>query len=50
MRTERASEAEKKAQEAPIKMLIPMVLFIFPTIFIVIFGPIVINFITTGGF
>lgn len=50
MRMERASEAEKKAQEAPIKMLIPMVLFIFPTIFIVIFGPIVINFITTGGF
>ncbi|MCL2144987.1 MAG: type II secretion system F family protein [Endomicrobia bacterium] len=50
MRIERASAAEKKAQEAPIKMLIPLVLFIFPTIFIVIFGPIVINFMTTGGF
>ncbi|MDR1196263.1 MAG: type II secretion system F family protein [Endomicrobium sp.] len=50
MRMERASAAEKKAQEAPIKMLIPLVLFIFPTIFIVIFGPIVINFVQTGGF
>ncbi|MDR1696303.1 MAG: type II secretion system F family protein [Endomicrobium sp.] len=49
-RNERASMAEKKAQEAPVKMLIPLVLFIFPTIFIVIFGPIVINFVTTGGF
>lgn len=50
MRNERAMAAEKKAQEAPVKMLIPLVLFIFPTIFIVIFGPIVINFIKTGGF
>ncbi|AKL97817.1 type II secretion system F family protein [Endomicrobium proavitum] len=50
MRSERASAAEKKAQEAPIKMLIPLVLLIFPTIFIVIFGPIVINFVKTGGF
>lgn len=50
MRMERAAAAEKKAQEAPIKMLIPLILFIFPTIFIVIFGPIVINFMTTGGF
>ena len=49
MRMERAMAAEKKAQEAPVKMLIPLVLFIFPTIFIVIFGPIVINFIKTGG-
>jgi len=50
MRNERAAAAEKKAQEAPIKMLIPLVLLIFPTIFIVIFGPIAINFVKTGGF
>ncbi|MCA6085464.1 type II secretion system F family protein [Candidatus Endomicrobiellum agilis] len=48
LRNERTSSAEKKAQEAPVKMLIPLVLLIFPTIFIVIFGPIVINFIKTG--
>jgi tight adherence protein C len=49
MRQERATAAEKKAQEAPIKMLIPLVLFIFPTIFIVIFGPIAINFLVGGS-
>jgi tight adherence protein C len=37
--------AEKKAHQAPIKILIPLILLIFPTIFIVIFGPIAINFL-----
>jgi tight adherence protein C len=50
IRKEREMNAEKKAQEAPVKILIPLVLFIFPTIFIVIFGPIVINLMQTGGF
>ncbi|MDR3049893.1 MAG: type II secretion system F family protein [Elusimicrobiota bacterium] len=49
MRQERASAAEKKAQEAPVKMLIPLVLFIFPTIFMVVFGPIAISFIQKGS-
>ncbi|MDR3244697.1 MAG: type II secretion system F family protein [Elusimicrobiota bacterium] len=49
MRDEKASIAEKKAQEAPVKILIPLVLFIFPTIFIVIFGPIAISFFNNGG-
>ncbi|MDR1942499.1 MAG: type II secretion system F family protein [Endomicrobium sp.] len=50
LRNERASAAEKKAQEAPVKILIPLVLLIFPTMFIVIFGPIAINLMRTGGF
>ena len=50
MHGERAAAAEKKAHEAPVKILMPLILFIFPTIFIVIFGPIAINFFTTGGF
>jgi tight adherence protein C len=40
MRTERRQYVEEQAQKAPVKMLIPMVMFIFPTIFIVIGGPI----------
>ncbi|MDR2708720.1 MAG: type II secretion system F family protein [Elusimicrobiota bacterium] len=50
IRQRHQSLAEKKAQEAPVKILIPLILFIFPTIFIVIFGPIVINLIRSGGF
>ncbi|MDR1418628.1 MAG: type II secretion system F family protein [Endomicrobium sp.] len=41
--------AEKKAHQAPIRILIPLILLIFPTIFIVIFGPIAINFLSFGA-
>ena len=39
LRKERARAAEKKAKEAPVKMLLPMVGLIFPVIFIVLLGP-----------
>jgi tight adherence protein C len=39
MRIKRRQRAEEKAQQAPVKMLIPMTFLIFPTILIVILGP-----------
>ena len=41
--------AEKKAHEAPIKMLIPMTLLILPTIFILLFTPFIISFLKSGN-
>jgi tight adherence protein C len=39
MRIKRRQRAQEKAQQAPIKMMIPMALLIFPTIYLVILGP-----------
>jgi tight adherence protein C len=39
MRVRRRQRAEQKAHQAPIKMLFPMALFIFPTIWLVLLGP-----------
>jgi tight adherence protein C len=42
MRMKRRQRAEKKAHEAPVKMLIPMAFLIFPAIYIVLLGPAVL--------
>jgi tight adherence protein C len=39
LRTKRRQRAEQLAQQAPLKMLFPMILFIFPSVFVVILGP-----------
>ncbi len=48
LRIERSQKAEKLANEAPVKMLFPLIACIFPTVFLVLFGPIVFAF-TFGG-
>lgn len=45
LREYRKQVSREKAMKAPIKMLFPLVLFIFPSIFIIILGPAVINII-----
>ena len=47
MRQKRRQRAEEKAMKAPVKMLIPLILFIFPTIFIVVLGPAVLQIMDT---
>ena len=47
MRLVRRQRAEEKAQKVPVKILFPMLLFIFPALFIVIIGPGAIRMVET---
>jgi tight adherence protein C len=46
---ERFQRAEKLAMEAPVKLIIPLVVFIFPLTFLILFFPIAMKFMD-GGF
>lgn len=45
MRTSRRQRAQEKGMKAPVKIMIPMVLCIFPVIFIILLGPTIIQVI-----
>ncbi|MFQ5429926.1 MAG: type II secretion system F family protein [Phycisphaerae bacterium] len=47
LRTKRRQKAEERAQKTAVKLLMPLILFIFPTIFIVLAGPAAIQLIDT---
>lgn len=50
LRIERTQRAEKLANQAPVKMLFPLIACIFPTVFLILFGPIVFRFMYGGDF
>jgi tight adherence protein C len=50
MRFRRLSQAEKLAAQAATKMLIPLMIFIFPTVFILMLAPMIKSVVSSGGF
>jgi tight adherence protein C len=49
MRVKRRQRAQEKAHQAPVKMMIPMVLLIFPSLWIVLMGPAIIFLIESNA-
>lgn len=47
-RTERFARAEKLAMQAPVKLLFPLLFFIFPSVFAILMFPIVMKFMAAG--
>jgi tight adherence protein C len=47
-RSERFARAEKLAMQAPVKLLFPLLVFIFPCVFVILMFPIVMKFIGAG--
>jgi tight adherence protein C len=50
IREQRRESAREQAMKAPVKMLFPMVLFIFPALFMVILGPFAVDIFVNGLF
>ena len=50
MRVKRRQRAQEKAHQAPVKMIVPMVFLIFPSLWIVLLGPSVVILLEAGVF
>jgi tight adherence protein C len=50
LRTHRAQKAESQAAKLPVKIMFPMLMFIFPAVFVVVLGPSVIHIMHNSFF
>jgi tight adherence protein C len=48
IRQRRFERAEKLANEAPVKMLFPLMVFIFPAVFLILLGPVITRMVQQG--
>ncbi|MBT4094700.1 MAG: type II secretion system F family protein, partial [Nitrospinaceae bacterium] len=48
-RTARRQRVEEAAAKTTVKLLFPLVFFIFPAIFVILLGPAAVNILTGGG-
>lgn len=48
IRQRRFTRAEKLANEAPVKMLFPLLVFIFPAVFLILLGPVILQVARSG--
>jgi tight adherence protein C len=49
MLSRRFDRAEKAAHELPVKILLPLFVFVFPATFVMVLGPVYFQFITSGA-
>ncbi len=49
MRIKRRQKAEEAAQKIPVKIMIPLVLFILPSLFVAVIGPAIIGMMGAFG-
>ena len=49
MRLRRRQLAEERAAQTSVKIMLPMILFIFPGVFVVLVGPAAINMVSMLG-
>jgi tight adherence protein C len=49
MRVKRRQRAQEKAHQAPVKMMLPMVFLIFPSLWIVLLGPAIVFLLESGA-
>jgi tight adherence protein C len=49
MRLIKRQKVEEKAMKAPVKMIVPLVFFVFPVMFIILLGPAVVQMVSMQG-